>query len=253
MNLIQVFQDTRDKSHNEYREETMCAIADAFVVKHPEKIKLDNKVNKYMDISFINDGTIETAQKFKYDKMAVLNFADALVPGGLVLSGERTQEENICRCSNLYETLVVNKKDYYDYNISFGNSIYSNRIIYSFGIKVFKDGKTYDDIRPFYTDVITCPAPSCSVDSKIIFDRIDCIVRVAARMHINTLILGAWGCGAFGQDPVVVSKGFAKALVKYPFFKKVVFAIRPTEGHSDNTTFDIFKKSFWEEYNNDKS
>ena len=248
--LVRVFRDTRDKSHNEFREDTMNALADSFVISHPEKVILDNKPNKYMDIIFEKMGTIETVQKHKYERTAILNFADALVPGGLVLVGEKTQEENLCRCSNLYEVLLIQKKEYYDYNNSLGTSLYSDRIIYAPSIKVFKDGIDYHDIRPFYTDVITCPAPSCKVpDVRILRRRIDGIVKVAARMHIETLILGAWGCGAFGQDPKVISKYFGVALKKYPFFKKVIFAIRPSEGHEDNGTYAVFKKYFYEEYN----
>ena len=40
-------------------------------------------------------------------KTAALNFADAYTPGGLVLFGVKTQEEDLCRSSNLYESLTL--------------------------------------------------------------------------------------------------------------------------------------------------
>ena len=55
---------------------------------------------------------------------------------------------------------------------------------------------------------------------------------------VETLILGAWGCGVFGQDPKVVAELMQNTLEYYPHFKKVIFAI--PKGYN----YDMFKEVF---------
>lgn len=107
---------------------------------------------------------------------------------------------------------------------------------------IFRDDEDYYLIPQRFVDVITCPAPSVQNGKALsaIQSRAEGIIKLAAFMHVDTLILGAWGCGAFGQSPMVVGKSFKEALNKYNHFSKVVFAVRPTFG--DNETFNLIKK-----------
>ena len=42
---------------------------------------------------------------------------------------------------------------------------------------------------------------------------------------VDTLILGAWGCGVFGQDPSVVASLFVKELVNHKDIENIIFAV----------------------------
>lgn len=69
---------------------------------------------------------------------------------------------------------------------------------------------------------------------KVLKDRIEFLLNIVSEFNTDTLILGAWGCGVFGQNPAEVAKLFKETLNTHKF-KKVIFAI------IDNETFKIFK------------
>ena len=83
--------------------------------------------------------------------------------------------------------------------------------------------------------VITVPAPNKSImfqhnsfteeeNSKALAERIKFVVDIASENNVKTLILGAFGCGVFKQDPIEVATLFKEAL-RGSCFDKVVFAI----------------------------
>lgn len=260
-NLIDIFKETRKLSNSKFSSATSNAIRTTCVYSadyfKQNPITIDY-VSTKPAIDFISGGTVSTAMSLKSDTniIAVLNFADAITPGGMVTLGSSAQEENLCRCSNLYETLIkrLGKRDYYDINKNTPerDGVYTDTIIYSRNVTFFRDDKTYEEVSPKVFDVITCPAPSTvlapSYAEKVYESRINAIVSAAAFNRVDTLVLGAWGCGAFHQDPVLVAKAFATVLNNYSNkFKSVVFAIRPTYG-SDNHLLDVFYKVFCEYY-----
>lgn len=259
--LVDIFKETRKLSKSKFNSETSNAISTTCVYSadyfKQNPITIDYVIDKPA-VAFISGGTVSTAMSLKseHNSLAVLNFADALIPGGMVTLGSSAQEENLCRCSNLYETLIKRlcKRDYYDVNRNVPEraGLYTDTIIYSRGITFFRDDKTYEQINPKTFDVITCPAPSTvlapSYAEKVYESRINSILSAAILNRVDTIVLGAWGCGAFHQDPVLVAKAFATALNNYANqFNSVVFAIRPTRG-SDNYMLDTFYKVFCEYY-----
>ena len=255
--LVKVFEDTRKKSNGKYADFT----ADTKLLAKVVDIDDDDvlmEMSKKQNVEFVKCGTVsagydlvQNCDKKKFDRVAILNFADALVPGGLVLYGAPTQEENICRCSNLYETLLECPM-YYNMNRVNGGGTYLDIMIYSPNVMVFKDDENYDDIKPLQMDVITCPAPSAflkdEVADEVFVRRIRKILIAAQKIGVNKIVLGAWGCGAFGQDPRVVGKAFAKVLKKQNAFDDVVFAIKSSEGLDESRNYTEFKKAFDEEY-----
>lgn len=209
-------------------------------------------------VSLVHAGTVETGYKLIEEKRstAILNFADAITPGGLVLAGASTQEENICRCSNLYESLTIPYcyDNYYIPNAKLNDDIYTDNIIYSHNVTFFRDDKDYHIISPRSMDVITCPAPSRELDDatalEIYTKRIEQIVLVAIKNSISNLVLGAWGCGAFGQNPYLVAKAFAETLNKYGYrFNKIVFAIKSTAEGQEDINFKAFSEVLSKIYN----
>ncbi len=167
-------------------------------------------------------------------KIAVLNFASYKEPGGKFMEGSSAQEECLCHASFLYNVLRE-KHAYYDWNNRHKNrSMYMNRALYSPNVIFELAGDAIE------CDVITCAAPNYSAATKyqqiskkdnntILKNRIKFVLDIAEANDVKTLILGAYGCGVFGQDPAVVSEIFING-IKGRSFDKVVFAIPDETG-----------------------
>ena len=256
MDNIEVFKDTRKLSLTEFKNETRDLKRNTAVIQCPADIDISDCFagTRCEEIKFTYGGTVSTAYNYS-GNVAMLNFADALIPGGLVEHGEITQEENICRCSNLYESLTLDKciNGYYEHNRKLLSIYphYTNALIYSYDTLVFKDDISYERIEPKYIDVITCPAP-CGGNTRnlanLIEERIEGIIKSAIYHQAEVLVLGAWGCGAFGQDAEVMGELFGKVLTKYSrFFRIIDFAIRSNDG-SKSELSETFKKGFYNGY-----
>ena len=251
--LKKVFDETHKLSKTQFADETKLAQCQTLVY---DRIPNQKHRRKGVAVDIISGGTVATGYKYADEyRTAILNFADAITPGGLVLIGGTTQEENICRCSNLYEALTLGfcMKDYYRANALTRGSVYLDKIIYSADVTVFRDDITYDMVTPKKMDVITCPAPSAffksdAVALNVYKNRIRNIVNSAILNEVDCLVLGAWGCGAFCQDPKLISKAFVDVLNEYAGgFKKIVFAFRNTPGTTKYT--DTTAKVFIDEFN----
>lgn len=171
------------------------------------------------------------------NKVAALNFASYKHPGGMFLKGSKAQEECLCHESFLFNVLRTKKKDFYEPNRkNLNRALYTNRALYSPNIHFYRAGE-----QDAVCDIITCAAPNYTTAAKynridrernneVLKSRIQFMLDIAASRNIDTLILGAWGCGVFGQNPEDVASIFKKLLPYYPF-KQVVFAI-PGSSHS---------------------
>lgn len=159
-----------------------------------------------------------------------LNFANGFSPGGGFLGGARAQEETLCRCSSLYWTLVGDPMylhhSYRQTQDSTDWAIVSPRVPFIYT----DDQKPFD--KPKHLDFITSAAPYApSVGQpksrELLQTRIHRILSIAHSLGYETLVLGAWGCGAFANDPKTTAADFQSAL-SGPFencFSEVVFAI----------------------------
>lgn len=135
------------------------------------------------------------------DNVAVLNFASYKKPGGLYFQGVESQEESLCLESTLLPVIEAFKPTYYAWNNKHLNrGMYLDRALYSKAI-LFEREK-----QKIYADVITCAAPNagvaeyvCGVEDKelreAMLDRINFMLSIAEEHGVQTLILGAWGCG----------------------------------------------------------
>ena len=159
-----------------------------------------------------------------------LNFANGVYPGGGFLSGARAQEEALCRSSALFATLEGDAM--YETHRNGLRSIASAWAILSPGVPVCRDrkGSLVDDW--WLLSFVTCAAPIANEvgveESAALLDaRIGRIYEIAAWKGYDSLVLGAWGCGAFGNDPVRVAESFMGRLERDHLgrFRKVVFAI----------------------------
>lgn len=181
-------------------------------------------------------------------RVCVLNFASAISPGGGVLTGARAQEESLCRCSTLYPALTTEAllDTYYRYNRAHYDPLYTDACIFTPDVVVFKSDTNIPALRPenewFRTDVVTCAAPNlkqteCSPDElyRIHVRRAEHILSAAIDNGTDRLVLGAFGCGAFRNDPAVVAKAYRDVLEKLGgYFECVQFAIFAASDETPN-------------------
>lgn len=200
----------------------------------------------------INADTVHTlvAWANNYDsnnvhhKIGVLNFASFKEPGGKFLEGSSAQEECLCHASNLYNVLQAFQASYYDVNKKCLNKgLYTNRALYTPDIEFMQGDTTVK------ADVITMAAPNLKVASgychvsreeneAALSSRITFIRNIACQNHLDTIILGAYGCGVFGQDPTVVAAKFYHAFKDMGM--NVLFAV-PGKDKNALAFFDYFR------------
>ena len=203
-------------------------------------------------IDVVNGTTQTVAQSMSESgPLVLLNFASARNPGGGFLNGAKAQEEDLCRCSTLYATLIKHD-EYYDTNRNQSSLLYTDYAIFSPTVPFFKTRGTGDYLdRPFYASVITAPAPNTkpylakSGDPELLrqcFEqRWQNVMAIAIDTGAPNVLLGAWGCGAFGGDPVIASQTAKNAIDEFgPAFDRVVFAI-PGKGKQSKHNLETFE------------
>lgn len=190
------------------------------------------------------------------ESVAALNFASAKNPGGGFLGGSQAQEESLARASALYACLI-GQMGYYEANRRAPSCLYTDHLIVSPRVPVFRDDHDRLLEQPWEVTIITAPAPNAGAIRKNEPDAIGDIeatfrrrienVLAAAVIHDQTaLVLGAWGCGVFGNDPQMVARLFGEFLLDDGVFGKafdaVVFAVLDRQGD----TFAAFARAFGE-------
>jgi uncharacterized protein (TIGR02452 family) len=200
-----------------------------------KKAKLNYETNTQM----WNCSTIKAIEKSNKDlKTAVLNFASAKNPGGGFLGGASAQEESLARSSSLYASQTKNW-EMYEYNRSQSTFLYSDYMIYSPETLFWFDDNGYTFETPLIVDVITSPAPNkgamlqhnrkdeIAQIETIFTSRIEKVLALAVVNEVESIILGAWGCGVFRNESSEVAKYF-KDVIESNFknsFKEITYAI----------------------------
>lgn len=204
-----------------------------------------------IDISVVGlDIASAIAENGNSGKLCVLNFASFKNPGGGYINGAMAQEEALCGVSTLYPVLSAFEDKFYKFNRkNMNNGMYLNRALYSKDI--FFTSKVT-------ADVLTCAAPNLSSalrynnkevldgNNKVVKSRIRFVIDIALDNNVDTIILGAFGCGVFKQDAKEVAKAFQSVLVKdgkMLSFKKVIFAI-PTFNAMSTSNYNDFVSVF---------
>ena len=196
----------------------------------------------------------------KAKPILVLNLANPVNPGGGVRRGAKAQEEDLCRKSSLLLSLESrNAASYYEYNHSLNTYMGSDAVIIHPQVEIIKDenGNLLEDT--VIVAVMTCAAPMLRHGLEgmtqqqyetLMFQRIIGMLKVAAHLGYQYLVLGAFGCGAFRNDTRVVSDLFYKALKEFDYdsmkekdmFRRIDFAVMD---HSDDQyNFKEFSRNF---------
>jgi uncharacterized protein (TIGR02452 family) len=271
--LIQVFEDTKTFIREEPTLAQKAAEARQATEFYPgeEYPQISAQPDKEGMIRVTRKKTFEAAKALHKEhkdwRIAVLNFASATTPGGGVTKGSSAQEESLCRCSTLYPALTSNAlwDAYYSVNRAARNPLYTDALIYTPNVTICKTDVQFPERleQSDWTevDVITCAAPNLRQrpgnmynhdDSEAVIispdellalhkSRARHILTVAASKGVDALILGAFGCGAFQNDPTVVAEAYKDVLEEMKgYFSLTEFAIycRPRE----TANYDAFSR-----------
>lgn len=251
-NKIRAVEHTAEMYRN-FRTQIRQCIDNSFIFVNninfiPTFIPIPSENKSNIKVEIVNMTTTDAIRYYSDNSnhIAVLNFASYKNPGGMFIEGSSAQEESLCHQSFLYNVLSDDKfVSYYSYNQrNLKKGIYEDRAIYSPKV-VF----TYPD-KNVPVDVLTCAAPNASVmirynnftreeNSIALSRRISFVTDIFASYTPDVLILGAYGCGVFKQNPYEVAHDFVDNLFKFPF-THVVFAI-PAIDENNDPNFMAFK------------
>eukprot|EP01083_Nonionella_stella_P027246 74995_1 len=208
------------------------------------------KLRKYetMEIEINHETTLDCAYRLTSEygmdsKIAMLNFSSARNPGGGWDTGAIAQEESIARSSTLIHAITQYQNEFYEYHKHHKSMLYSHALIYSPQVVIMKHGNGVPIERAdgyYRCDVITSPAVNAknyikrarhtdawNVVEHVMRERCARVLELAMKYGNEYLILGAWGCGVFGNDSMMIGRIFAELLRDryHNVFRKVVFAI----------------------------
>ena len=210
------------------------------IINEINYLQKKEKQNNYkVSENILKKGTIQTIIDLRKEnpnsKIIALNFASATSPGGGYINGSKAQEECLCRCSTLYYT-IKEQKDFYLYHRQNYTPMYSDKMIYSKNVQIFRNEKLELLEKPIFCDFITSPAVNRTKALKIkISDeeilktmnlRIEKMINLMVQHNPDYIILGAWGCGVFGNDRKIIYKLFEEKINFYvPKEMKVIFSV----------------------------
>jgi uncharacterized protein (TIGR02452 family) len=182
------------------------------------------------------------------EPVLALSFASAKNPGGGFLNGSQAQEESLARSSALYPSLLRGER-FYQTNRACGTCLYTDFMIYSPRVPVFRHDSGPLLEAPFTVSILTAPAVNASalkdheqpLLEPVMLRRSQLVLALAQARGYSRLVLGAWGCGVFRNDPAQVAAWFAQHLsgTFSGVFAQVVFAVYDTsDGQGTKRAFD---------------
>ena len=271
---IEVFNDTIDWVNND--PDLRASIDEA---KKNTQVFYENDypvfnlpLKKQENISVTSERSFESAIRLHKEnpqsKIAVMNFANAFLAGGGVTKGASAQEECLCRTSTLYPLIYRNtlRYSFYQHHKDLNTPKASDSLIYTEGVVICKTDEDLPQRMPkddwVSVDVITIAAPDLRDKNNMYaplvgngtymndaelfgyhVKRAIHMLTVAAHKGADTLVLGAFGCGAFENNPAVVSRAYKVALQEFPkVFDRIVFAVYCSPW--DKKNYEVFSKTF---------
>lgn len=220
-----------------------------------------NREKPYAETNFtcFNETTLEGSRELSNvidGKIGVLNFASAKNPGGGFLNGAHAQEESLARSSALYKSLLLGET-YYTEHRQMKSCLYSDRMIYSPNTVVFRTDNGTLIEEPYVVDFVTSPAPNARVVKRkepeaaekiepSLYERGAKVLSLFVERGCTDLVLGAWGCGVFQNDPEMVAEMFYSYLKPggqfHGSFRSVRFSVLDTR--KEQKIFAAFEKRF---------
>jgi uncharacterized protein (TIGR02452 family) len=212
-------------------------------------------------IEVCNESTFSAARRLVSQlgdgRVGALNFASAKNPGGGFLGGSQAQEEALARASALYPCLLT-QPEYYDANRRGTSALYTDHMIVSPNVPVFRDDDDRLVDEPWEVTLFTAPAPDASALGHnkphlreqlepTFRRRIENLLAAAVAFDLTAMVLGAWGCGVFGNDPRMVARLFAEFLkhdgAYAHAFAAVTFAVLDPGGATLAAFAEVFESA----------
>jgi uncharacterized protein (TIGR02452 family) len=215
------------------------AARDGTRVHGPEPVPVPGWTPVETRVEVTGESSLAAARRLAGPPVAVLNFASARNPGGGYLNGAQAQEEALCRASALHTCLLAGK-EFYDHHRAHRDPLYSDRVIHSPAVPVLRDDRHRLLDEPYTAGFLTAAAPNAGVvlrDAperagelpRALAVRAERVLETAAAHSYRRLVLGAWGCGVFRNDPVQVANAFRALLAPGgrfgDAFEHVVFGV----------------------------
>lgn len=233
-------------------ESILISPEDGEILTEKYKNSINNNVAK---ITILNVPTVKAVLDLvgeNFKDIGVLNFASAKNPGGGFLNGALAQEESIAVGSGLYDTQLKNEK-YYLENRNCKTMMYTDYMIYSPEVVFIRDESLNLLESPVAANIITAPAVNygqvilkkedTELAKKVMKIRMRKVLALFAEKKNKNLILGAYGCGVFRNDPNLISDYWKELLYEENFvsyFDNIVFAV--FDNSKDQKCFRAFKK-----------
>jgi len=224
MDLVKVWNETEYESQFYKVPLNSIKYTEQFQVNLAERMKYACQIN-VVEKDSIESGRILTKHNLC---PVVLNMCDWARPGGNVVAGTKTQEEDLFRQSN--------------YNCTLNTSFYPLKdidTVYSPIVTVFKDSTNYNRIIPFNLSFLAAPAinnPGKTLNKKdynLMRKKIKMLFEIALKHNHDSIVLSAWGC-----PPDEVAELFKEQIQVYqPYFKYIIFAMKFMDEN-----FHTFKK-----------
>lgn len=207
------------------------------------------------EIVYMNENVVDTIFRLKADgedmgKTCILNFASAKNPGGGFLVGSMAQEEALAYCSTLYVSQVGSP--YYKENQLNPSKMYCDNMLFSKTL-FFRDSNFELVKDPIETNVLTAPAVNMGQIKKkgqdpekaaqVMKCRMGYVLDLMLEKECHTAVLGAWGCGVFGNDPYIIAENWKSLLQQRPYFKLVIMPVMGNP-HDPASNAYIFEKFF---------
>jgi uncharacterized protein (TIGR02452 family) len=274
---IEVFNDTQDWIKNDPALSASIPVAkkNTTVFYEDDYPAFDFSKTRDTVITVSGDRSYQAAMKLHKEnpdaKIAVMNFANAFHAGGGVTTGASAQEECLCRTSTLYPLLYRQtlRDTFYKHHHDLNTPKATDSLVYTEGVIICKTDEDLPKRMPqedwVTVDVITIAAPDLRNKSNVHVPLVNGgthmnnaelfgyhvkraihMLTCAAAKGADILVLGAFGCGAFQNDPEVVARAYKTALEEFPkVFRQVEFAVYCPPAGSRN--YDVFKRILGEE------
>ena len=196
------------------------------ILRRRDRVLDDRGERPNVELEVANETTLSAAGRLLReegtDRVMALNFASAKNPGGGFLNGSQAQEESLARASGLY-ACISPLQSMYEANRLHRSCLYTDHMIYSPDVPVFRDDDDRLLVEPYPVSFLTAPAANAGAirtnepgDSTriepVMRSRIEKLLALAVVHGHETLVLGAWGCGVFRNDPELVAAWFGDHL-----------------------------------------
>ncbi|TPX16482.1 uncharacterized protein E0L32_003776 [Thyridium curvatum] len=188
----------------------------------------------------------EALADYKEISLAILNMASPLSPGGGFLNGAGSQEESLC----MRTTLLPSLRDEY-YRLPELAAVYTPDVL------VFRDEQE-DQVLPkrdrWHVNCITAAmlrSPETERDAlergryvherdrELVLQKMRMVLRIGQMKGDRVLVLGAWGCGAYGNPVGEIAAAWRRVLLPTPDARGKAKAQRETWAGIDKIVFAI--------------